>query len=53
MRKVILNRTGRNHLLPEIVLVLSNIAIPPSNSLVLTHHDILCNFIEQSNEGSQ
>jgi hypothetical protein len=37
-----------NHLLPEIVLVVANGAVPSSDSLVLTHHDILGNLVEQS-----
>ena len=36
------------HLLSQVVLVLPNAAIPPSHCLVLAHHDILCNLVEQS-----
>ena len=43
-----LDSTGANHLLPQVVLVLTNGAIPPSHSLVLAHHDVLGNLVEQS-----
>lgn len=40
------NLTHRNHLLPQIVLILSNRAIPSPNRLILAHHDILGNLIK-------
>lgn len=43
-----LHLAHRHHLLPEVVLVLANGAVPSSDSLVLTHHDILGNLVEQS-----
>src|SRR3954470_22024322 len=36
------------HLLPQVVLVLANTTIPPSDCLVLTNQDIFRNLIEQS-----
>ena len=36
------------HLLPQVVLVLANATIPPSDCLVLTNQDIFRNLIEQS-----
>jgi hypothetical protein len=41
-----LKSTSRRHLLSEMVLVLADAAIPPSDSLVLTHHNVLCDLVE-------
>ena len=40
--------TCRDHLLPQVVLVLSYRAIPGSDSLVLAHQDLLSNLVQQS-----
>lgn len=37
-----------NHLLSQIVLVLADRAIPPFDRLVLAHHDVFGDLIEQS-----
>jgi hypothetical protein len=44
-----LDCTHGHHLLPQVVLVLSNRAIPFTDRLVLAHHDIFCDFVKQSN----
>ena len=43
-----LDGAGRNHLLPQVVLVLRDPAIPSADGLVLAHHDVLGDFVEQS-----
>jgi len=47
-----LNLSHRNHLLPQIILILSNRAVPSPNRLVLAHHDILGNFVKKSSTPS-
>lgn len=37
-----------NHLLSQMVLVFGDTAVPSGNGLVLAHHDILGNLVEQS-----
>lgn len=41
----LLHRSAGEHLLTEMVLVCSDGSVPPSNRLVLAHHDVLCNFV--------
>ena len=43
-----LDGSGRHHLLPQVVLVLSDRAIPSADCLVLAYHDVLCDLVEQS-----
>jgi hypothetical protein len=43
-----LEGTKRRHLLSEMVLVLADAAVPSSDCLVFTHHDVLGNLVEQS-----
>jgi hypothetical protein len=43
-----LDSTGRLHLLPQVVLVFSDRAVPSTDRLVLTYHDVLGDLIEQS-----
>jgi hypothetical protein len=43
-----LERTSRCHLLAEMALVLADASVPSAHSLVLTHHDVLCDLVEQS-----
>lgn len=43
-----LDCTGRGHLVPELLLVFSDGAVPPGDRLVLAHHDVLGNLVEQS-----
>lgn len=43
-----LDSTCLDHLLAEIVLVLSNTAIPSADGLVFTHHNILGNLVQKS-----
>ena len=43
-----LDSTGRHHLGAEMLLVISNRTIPSSDRLVFAHHDVFCNFVEQS-----
>jgi len=43
-----LHRTRGHHLLPQMVLIFSNRAVPSPNSLVLAHHNVLGNLVEQS-----
>ena len=38
----------RDHLLTEIILVLADRTVPPSNRLVLADHDVLGDFVQQS-----
>lgn len=43
-----LNGTGRQHLVTEVVLVVTDGAVPAADSLVLTDHDVLSNLIEET-----
>jgi hypothetical protein len=43
-----LKSTERRHLLAEMILVLADAAVPSSHRLVLTHHNVLCDLVEQS-----
>lgn len=36
------------HLLLEVLLVVTDGAVPPPHSLVFAHHDVLGNLVEQS-----
>jgi len=40
--------THGNHLLAEVVLVLSDRAVPSLDGLVLADHDVLSDLVEQS-----
>jgi hypothetical protein len=40
--------TSRNHLLSQVVLVLSDTTTPSVDALVLADHNILCNLVKQS-----
>ena len=42
-----LDRASCEHLLAEVVFVLSDIAIPASNRLVLAYHNVLCDLVEK------
>lgn len=42
-----LNLPHRDHLLPQVVLVLANAAVPSSDRLVLADHDVLGNLVKQ------
>jgi len=42
-----LDRTSRQHLLPEVILVLSNGAWPLPHSLVFAYHDVLGDLIQK------
>lgn len=35
-----------DHLLPQVIFIFANRAIPPLDCLVLTHHDIFGNLIK-------
>jgi len=43
-----LNSTHRQHLLPQVVLVFPDAAVPPSNRLVLADHNVFGNLVEKS-----
>ena len=43
-----LHSSSGHHLLPEVVLVISDASIPSSNGLIFTDHDILRDFVKQS-----
>jgi len=45
-----LDCTSRHHLLPQMILVFSNAAIPSTDCLVLAHQNILGNLVEQSGD---
>ena len=45
-----LHRLVGNHLLPEVVLVVTNGAVPSCHGLVLAHHDVLGDLVEQSGQ---
>jgi hypothetical protein len=36
----------RHHLLSQVIFVLSDATIPPSDCLVLTDHDVFSNLVE-------
>lgn len=42
------DRTGCQHLLAQVVLVLPDRAVPRLDGLVLAHQDLLCNLVQQS-----
>jgi len=42
-----LDGTRRHHLLPQVVLVVPNGAVPSADGLVLAYHDVLRNLIKQ------
>ena len=42
-----LDGAGRHHLLPQVVLVLADAALPPPHRLLLAHHDFLCDLVKQ------
>jgi hypothetical protein len=46
--KSLLNASGRQHLLPQVVLVLGDGARPLVHRPVLTHKDVLGNLVKQS-----
>jgi hypothetical protein len=35
------------HLLPQMVLVLADAAVPPGHRLVLADHDVFCDLVEE------
>ena len=41
-----LDLSHSHHLLPEIILVPPDRAVPASNRLVLAHHDVFCNLVK-------
>lgn len=41
-----LDLAHRDHLLAQVILVLSNRSVPPPDRLVLAHHDVFCDFVE-------
>lgn len=43
-----LDGTSCHHLLPQMIFVLSNGTWPFSDGLILAHHDVLSNLVEQS-----
>lgn len=43
-----LNAARRNHLLPQVRLVLADVAVPSCHGFVLTDHDVLGDLVEQS-----
>jgi hypothetical protein len=43
-----LDGTGSNHLLLQVLLVLADAAIPAGDGLVLAHHDVLGDLVEES-----
>lgn len=42
-----LDLTHRDHLLAQVIFVISNRAVPPADRLVLAYHDILGDFVQQ------
>lgn len=48
LRAPSLDRSGRDHLLAQVVLVLADRAIPRLDRLVLAHQDLLRNLVQQS-----
>lgn len=47
-QSVNLDCSGRHHLLPQVVFVLSDGATPSADRLILAYHDVLCDLVEQS-----
>lgn len=43
-----LDSSGIHHLLTQVVLVLSNGAVPSANSLVFAYQDVLGNLVQKS-----
>jgi hypothetical protein len=43
-----LDGAGRNHLPLEVLLVLADAAIPAGDGLVLAHHDVLGDLVEET-----
>ena len=43
-----LDGAGSNHLLLQVLLVLADAAVPAGDSLVLAHHDVLRDLVEES-----
>jgi hypothetical protein len=43
-----LDGTGSNHLLLQVLLVLADAAVPAGDGLVLAHHDVLGDLVEES-----
>ena len=46
-----LDGTGSNHPLLQVLLVLADAAVPAGDGLVLAHHDVLGNLVEESGRG--
>ena len=44
-----LNSPSGQHLLSQILFIISNTAVPPPYGLVLAHHDVFGNLIQQTN----
>lgn len=44
----LLDSASSNHLLLQVLLVLADAAVPASDRLVLAHHDVLGDLVEQS-----
>jgi hypothetical protein len=42
------NSSHREHLLSQMVLVITNRSVPSSNCLVFAHHNVLCDLVQQS-----
>lgn len=45
-----LDGTGSNHLPLQVLLVLADAAVPAGDGLVLAHHDVLGDLVEESEE---
>ena len=43
-----LDGTGSNHPLLQVLLVLADAAVPAGDGLVLAHHDVLGDLVEES-----
>ena len=43
-----LDRAGSNHLLLQVLLVGADAAVPAGDGLVLAHHDVLGDLVEES-----
>lgn len=43
-----LDGAGSNHLLLQVLLVLADAAVPAGDGLVLAHHDVLGDLVEES-----
>ena len=46
--KKTLDGAGSNHLLLQVLLVRADAAVPAGDGLVLAHHDVLGNLVEES-----